>query len=57
MLWDKIDVALLWTILIGLCLLSAAFIFSIMKKLEAATSDTEPQPEPDVLENVEDDVI
>ncbi|MBP2690866.1 MAG: peptide MFS transporter [Muribaculaceae bacterium] len=57
MLWDKIDVALLWTILIGLCLLSAAFIFSIMKKLEAATSDTEPQPEPDVLENVEDDVL
>jgi POT family proton-dependent oligopeptide transporter len=37
LLWDKIDVALLWTILIGLCLLSAAFIFSIMKKLEAAT--------------------
>lgn len=37
LLWDKIDVALLWTILIGLCLLSAAFIFSIMKKLESAT--------------------
>lgn len=57
MLWDKIDVALLWTILIGLCLLSAAFIFSIMKKLEAATSDTEPEPQADALETVEDDVI
>lgn len=58
MLWDKIDVALLWTILIGLCLVSAAFIFSIMKKLEAATADTEPQPEvEDGLETVEDDVI
>ena len=57
MLWDKIDVALLWTILIGLCLLSAAFIFSIMKKLEAATSDTEPEPQVDALETVEDDVI
>jgi POT family proton-dependent oligopeptide transporter len=39
LLWDKIDVALLWSILIALCLLSAAFIFSIMKKLEAATQD------------------
>lgn len=58
MLWDKIDVALLWTILIGLCLLSAAFIFSIMKKLEAATSDTEDAaPVADELETVEDDVI
>ncbi len=58
MLWDKIDVALLWTILIGLCLLSAAFIFSIMKKLEAATSDTEEAaPVEDDLETVEDDVI
>ena len=58
MLWDKIDVAVLWTILIGLCLLSAAFIFSIMKKLEAATGDTEDAaPVADVLETVEDDVI
>lgn len=39
MLWDKIDVALLWVILIALCLVAAAFIFSIMKKLEAATAD------------------
>lgn len=58
MLWDKIDVAVLWTILIGLCLLSAAFIFSIMKKLEAATGDTEDAaPVADGLETVEDDVI
>lgn len=43
MLWGKIPVWSIWAILIGLCLLSAAFIFSIMKKLEAATSD-EPVP-------------
>lgn len=57
MLWDKIDVALLWTILIGLCLLSAAFIFSIMKKLEAATADAPAPQVADALENVEDDAI
>lgn len=57
MLWDKIDVALLWTILIALCLLSAAFIFSIMKKLESATADSEATPVPDALETVEDDAI
>lgn len=39
MLWGKIPVWSIWAILITLCLLSAAFIFSIMKKLEAATSD------------------
>ena len=54
MLWDKIDVALLWTILIGLCLLSAAFIFSIMKKLEAATADV---PAVDPVDNIEEDAI
>lgn len=57
MLWDKIDVALLWTILIALCLLSAAFIFSIMKKLESATADSEVAPATDELETVEDDAI
>ena len=36
----------IWAILIALCLLSAAFIFSQMKKLEAATGDM-PQPVPD----------
>lgn len=44
LLWNKIDVSVLWGILIAVCLLSALFIFSIMKKLESATSDT-PAPE------------
>ncbi len=58
LLWGKIPTTLIWAILIGLCLLSAAFIFSIMKKLEAATSDTdEAVPVADELETVEDDVI
>ena len=39
LLWGKIPVWTVWLILIGLCLTSAIFIFSIMKKLEAATSD------------------
>ncbi len=39
LLWNKINVALLWGILIVVCFLSAGFIFSIMKKLESATSD------------------
>ncbi len=39
MLWGKIPVFAIWGILIAICLLSAAFIFSIMKKLEAATGD------------------
>ncbi len=37
-LWDKLPLWGLWTLLIALCLLSAIFIFSIMKKLEAATN-------------------
>jgi POT family proton-dependent oligopeptide transporter len=49
LLWGKIPVWSLWIILIAVCLLSAAFIFAIMKKLEAATSD-EPEAQ---LENVE----
>lgn len=40
LLWGKIPTWTVWMILIGLCLLSAIFIFSIMKKLEAATSDS-----------------
>ncbi len=44
LLWGNIPVWLLWTILIGICLLSAAFIFSIMKKLEAATADPAETP-------------
>jgi POT family proton-dependent oligopeptide transporter len=39
LLWGKIPVWTLWGILIILCLLSAAFIFSIMKKLEEVTKD------------------
>lgn len=46
LLWGKIPVWTIWAILIALCLLSAAFIFSMMKKLEAATADV-PQPAPD----------
>lgn len=56
MLWGKISTAALWGILILICLISAAFIFSIMKKLEAATSDT-PAPAVDALETLEDDAI
>ena len=57
LLWGKLPTTLIWGILIGLCLLSAAFIFSIMKKLEAATSDAEDVQVPDELETIEDDVI
>lgn len=56
LLWGKIPVWVLWAILIGICLVSALFIFSIMKRLEAATSDA-PAPEVDKLETVEDDAI
>lgn len=58
-LWGKIPVWVIWVILIAICLLSAAFIFSIMNKLEAATSDEAPA-EPvaaEAVENVEDDAI
>ncbi|MCM1076359.1 MAG: MFS transporter [Bacteroides sp.] len=56
-LWGKIPTCMVWGILVVICLISAAFIFSIMKKLEAATSDTPAQPTPDALENIEDDAI
>ena len=57
LMWGKVSVPVIWGILIAICLLSAAFIFSIMKKLEAATSD-EPAVEPaKAIENVEDDAI
>ena len=36
--WEKLELWQLWSIFIVCCLLSAAFIFSIRKKLEAATS-------------------
>ena len=56
-LWGKIPVAVIWGILIVICLISAAFIFSIMKKREAATSDDAAEPVADALETVEDDAI
>lgn len=37
MLWGGIDLWILWTILIALCIVSALFIFSMMKRLENAT--------------------
>lgn len=37
LLWNKIPLWGIWGLLITLCLLSAIFIFSIMKKLESAT--------------------
>ncbi len=39
MLWGSLPLWVLWSILIVLCLLSATFIFSIMKKLEHVTGD------------------
>jgi POT family proton-dependent oligopeptide transporter len=36
--WDKIELWQLWAIFVVCCVLSAAFIFSIMKRLEKATS-------------------
>ena len=57
-LWGKIPTYLVWIILIVICLVSAGFIFSIMKKLEAATNDSEtPAEAAKTLETVEDDVI
>lgn len=53
-LWGKVSTAALWGILIAICLVSAAFIFSIMKKLEAATADA---PAIDPVDGVEDDAI
>lgn len=39
LLWNSIDVALLWAILTVTCLISAGFMFIMMKRLEAATND------------------
>ena len=36
-LWDKVELWQVWAVLIACCLIAAAFIFSIMKKLESAT--------------------
>ena len=37
MLWGKMELWALWSILIVLCLISALFIFMMMKRLENAT--------------------
>jgi len=37
LLWGKVELYMLWGIFIICCILAAVFIFSIMKKLEAAT--------------------
>ena len=39
LLWSKIDLWTFWAILVTCCVLSATFIFSILKKLERATAD------------------
>ena len=39
LLWDKLPLWGVWTLLISLCLISALFIFSILKRLEKATAD------------------
>ena len=57
LLWGKIPTYMVWGILVVICLVSAGFIFAIMKKLEAATSDAPAQPEADELETIEDDAI
>jgi len=36
-LWDSVELWQLWAVLITCCILAAAFIFSIMKRLESAT--------------------
>jgi len=40
-LWGKLDLWQLWAIFIVVCLLSAIFIFAIMKRLERVTKDSE----------------
>ncbi|HBN63474.1 MAG TPA: hypothetical protein DD424_06120, partial [Porphyromonadaceae bacterium] len=56
-LWGKIPVYVLWGILVAICLVSAVFIFSIMRKLEAATADTPAPADTDPLETVGDEAI
>ena len=38
-LWLKVDLWILWGILVACCLVSAAFLFSMMKRLEKTTSE------------------
>jgi POT family proton-dependent oligopeptide transporter len=41
LLWDKVSLSTLWLVFIICCLLSATFIFSILKRLEKAASSHE----------------
>ena len=34
--WDKIPLWAFWSIVVGLCIMSAVFIFSVLKRLEKA---------------------
>jgi POT family proton-dependent oligopeptide transporter len=43
LLWNKINNALLWCILGGVCLIAAGFIFAMMKRLEAVTAESAAQ--------------
>ena len=38
LMWDKVSLSTLWLVFIVCCLLSAAFIFSILKRLERASA-------------------
>ncbi|MFO8130021.1 MAG: peptide MFS transporter [Bacteroidales bacterium] len=38
-LWERVELWQVWAVFVTCCILSAIFIFSIMKKLERATSD------------------
>jgi POT family proton-dependent oligopeptide transporter len=38
LLWDKVELSTLWLVFIVCCLVSAAFIFSILKRLEKASA-------------------
>jgi POT family proton-dependent oligopeptide transporter len=38
MFWDRLPLYAFWSVLIICCLLSATFLFSIMKRLEKATN-------------------
>ena len=44
--WDKIELWQLWAIFVVCCLLSAVFIFSIMRRLESATGQVASPPAP-----------
>lgn len=57
LLWGKIPTWSVWAILIVICLISAGFIFAVMKKLEAATADAPADTDVDALETVEDEAI